>query len=92
MKKLFVLLVSILAFTNVTSCGGPRPSESDNQVKITATEKTTTTETTKATEFDFQSFKISIVGLILTVRYFQILVTFVFVSYKMIKMKESKYE
>ena len=53
MKKLFILLVLILAFTNVTSCGGPRPSESDNQVKITATEKTTTTETTKATEFEF---------------------------------------
>ena len=53
MKKLFILLVLILAFTNVTSCGGPRPSESDNQVKITATEKTTPTETTKATEFEF---------------------------------------
>ncbi|MDY3209225.1 MAG: hypothetical protein SOX24_02090 [Candidatus Enterosoma sp.] len=53
MKKLFILLVSILASTNVNSCAGPKPSESDNQVKITATEKTTTTETTKATEFEF---------------------------------------
>ena len=77
MKKLFILLVLILAFTNVTSCGVAKPPERDNQIK---------------TEFEFQSFKISIVGLILTVRYFQILVTFVFVPYKMIKMKESKYE
>ena len=77
MKKLFILLVLILAFTNVTSCGEAKPPERDYQVK---------------TEFEFQSFKISIVGLILTVRYFQILVTFVFVPYKMIKMKESKYE
>lgn len=53
MKKLFILLVSILASTILTSCVDPRPSESDNQVKITTTEKTTTTETTKATEFPF---------------------------------------
>ena len=54
MKKLFILLVSILASTNVNSCDEPRRSESDNQVKITATEKTTTEKTTtKATEFPF---------------------------------------
>ena len=70
MKKLFILLVSILASTNVNSCDEPRRSESDNQVKITATEKTTTEKTTtKATEFPFQNFKNSIVGLILTKRY-----------------------
>ena len=33
MKKLFILLVLILAFTNVTSCGGAKPPERDNEVK-----------------------------------------------------------
>lgn len=33
MKKLFILLVLILAFTNVTSCGEAKPPERDYQVK-----------------------------------------------------------
>lgn len=47
MKKLFILLVSILASTNVNSCDEPRRSESDNQVKITTTEKSSEPTTAK---------------------------------------------